>query len=211
MYKADGDKSGIVTHEFINEILIGQYRNINIPHEWYFLNLLIREEIKKDIEIVWIFYKFVRKFYPEYKWYLPVNDTMLLDELLSIIVVETSLWDYQFKQYSRKLKTKAELDPRAMQFGEIVTDFLIRYSNYSLVNFSGDGIILTAQSDCEKRFIDYLNRGFKLHRVSKLYFADGKFYKLPVFPTKDIGLNISEVIESSDGEYRPVPSYTKHL
>ena len=211
MYKADGDKSGIVTHEFINEILIGQYRNISIPHEWYFLNLLIREEIKKDIEIAWIFYKFVKQFYPEYKWYLPVNDTMPLDELLSMIVVETSLWDYQFKQYSRKLKTKAELDPRAMQFGEIVTDFLIRYSNYSLINFSSNQIILTAQSDCEKRFAEYLKEGFMLYRVSKLYFTDGKFYKLPVFPTKDIGLDISEVIESSDGEYRHIPSQKHYL
>lgn len=211
MYKIYGDVSGIITHEFASEMEQGICRNIHVPHEWYFLNLLIREEIWKSVETAWIFYKFVKQFYPEYVWYLPINDRMPLDELLSNIIVEADLWNGEFEKYSHKFKTKAELDPRAMQLGEIATDFLIRYSNYSLVNFSGDGIILTAQSDCEKRFIDYLSKGFKLYRVSKLYFAEGKFYKLSVLPTKDNGLDITEVIESSDGEYRLIPSFAKHI
>lgn len=211
MYKAVGDKTGIVTHDFINRVLVGEIENINIPHEWYFLNVLVREEIKNNIELAYIFFKFVKEYYPNYNWYLLFDDNLSLNDILSVVMIEYSLWDYQFELYSHNFLKKSELDPRAMQFGEIVTDFLIRYCNYSLINFSSNHIILTAQSDCEKRFAEYLNKGFTLHRVSKLYFSDGKFYKLPVFPTKDIGLNIAEVIESSDGKYRTISNYTKHL
>lgn len=96
-----------------------------------------------------------------------------------------------------------------MLFGDIVTDFLIRYRNHSLIKCSGQKHIITAQSDCYKRFEQYLSEGYSLQRRAKVgyiktlkiyeeYFQErkGLFYKLPVLPTRDITYPIDEMIET---------------
>ncbi|MCI8545158.1 MAG: hypothetical protein HFH09_02885 [Bacilli bacterium] len=61
-----------VYHELIN---IEMGYEISIPHEWYFLNLLTRQEIKKNREIATLLVKYVLALYPNYQWtfYDPEN------------------------------------------------------------------------------------------------------------------------------------------
>lgn len=170
-----------------------------VPHELFFIKLLFRE-LANNPDIVYPLTLFIKEYYPEYRW-----NNGAINPLLKI-TLEAALCNMNFiKVYEHEIEPIESLTD-SMLFGEIVTEFLIRYCNYSLIDFSSNHIILTAQSDCEKRFEEYLKKGYSVHRYAKLYYDkyDYKLYKLPVFPTEDFDIPIEEIIESSDGEHRLV-------
>lgn len=185
-----------VYHELIN---IAMGYGVSIPHEWYFLNLLTRQEIRKNRDIATMLVRFVLQFYPEYSWsFFDSND------FLATAVVESELCTYIFLQkYKYQVSVSEENIGKAMQFGDIVTDFLIRYRNYSLVKSSKQNIIITARSDCHKRFEELLSHGYSLQRRAKLYYHY-QFQKLPVLPTRDIAYPFEEFIETENGSYMKV-------
>lgn len=212
---------GTIMHDLINETF-GEKKTIS--HEWYFLSLLSKAEILKNNEIVYAFVMFVMQYYPYYKWRFFKSD-----DYLATALCECELNAFQFqKKYKFNLAMEEEKEDyliNSMILGDIVADFLIRYRNYSLIKCSGQHIILTAQSDCHKRFEKYLFQGYTLERRAKIEFIkkpsilnelnilselslnpkENKFfYKLPVLPTRDIGYPIDEIIETDNGEYKYV-------
>ena len=214
-----------VFHDMINKVLelVALNKNSHIAHEWYFIDVLIKE-IENNNKLADIFTMYVLQYYPNYRWLdFKIND------YLGTVILECSFQRFQFQQ-------KCDLDTidnrfcdlsQAMLFGEIVTDFLIRYCGYSLIKSSGQNIILTSRNDCTKRFEELLYQGYSLQRRRRVIYTDisklnvdvnkhpgikGVFYKLPVIPTKDIDLPIDEIIEVSNGNYeRVLTSAKKYL
>lgn len=199
-YKDDDFK--IVLHNLINR----SFHNVDrIPHEWYFINLLMRCEIKKDKNIAKLFNDFVNQFYPEYEWYIPP-----CEDDVDQVMLESAVHDFNFaKVYQFGLEGPEILD-KSMEFGEMVTDFLIRYRNYSLVDYCGTKMIYTAQNNCDKKFEKYLYDGYSLQRVAKIYYEDGSFKKLPVLPTRELDIPINEIIETENGRYFGLVKNKKH-
>jgi len=197
-YKIDKVNKKIVCHDFINGIM----RINNCPHEWYFLNILL-EEIKSNKDLASTFVLFVLQFYPDYLWTaLPGFDC------LTAVLIEISLHDLRFKYVFNGLEPKQNLN-KAMEFGNIVTDFLIRFCNYSLIKSCGQKVILTSRNDCDKYFLPYLLDDYSLFRYSKISCLDSlTFYKRPVFPTREL-YNGSEFIESSNGDFVSIPNYNR--
>ena len=205
------DRHDIVWHDMINMFI----RTKKVPHELYFINLLINEIIK-DNKLAEKFITYVIQYHPDYHW-----TSFDLRDYTATAIINLSFSNLQFeKLYKFKDKElKSECFNKAMIMGEYATDFLIRYQGYSLVKCQGQNIIITAQSDCHKRFEKLLYKGYSLHRKSKIGWIDvynheyikGVFYKLPVLPTKDIGCPIDEIIETSleDDSYARVLSLKK--
>lgn len=187
------------------------------PHERFFIRTLYLNELKKNPELAPAFKMFAVQYYPDYKWI-----SYSMDDDLGDVVFEASRYDFLFKMAYEKMREVDLTD--AMSFGEIATDFLIRFRNYSLVGCCGQNVIITAQSDCHKRFEKLLSEGYSLIRKAKVGFVEtpgilkdeypevkGYFYKLPVFPTRDIGYPIDEIIEGEDQCYHPVMQLTKKI
>lgn len=205
LYTMD-ENSKYFLHDFVNKTM-----GIEIPHEWAFINYLFKYELKKDPKIADIFIMFFYRYHPEYKW-----DCFIPNKYFDTVLIECSLHDLNFQRVFLGGEDKS-LIHNSMIFGNIVTDFLIRFCNYSLICCSGQKKIVTAQSNCAKQFEEFLSDGFELQRLAKLGFRDipeylkpfypeivGTFYKLPVLPTKDTYLNFSEFIEYDEDKLSPV-------
>ena len=208
---------GVVYHDAINKVLGKKTR---ITHEWYFINVLINE-IKNDKKIAEAFVMYVMQYYPNYPWlHFRIND------YLATVMVECCFHRFQFqKKYEFGFEEETNILGRSMLIGDIITDFLIRYRGYSLIKSSGTNIILTSQSDCDKRFERLLSQGYSLQRRSKVNYVKlskdlidsnqfpgvkGYYYRLPVLPTKYIGYPIDEIIEDVNGGYHMVLQIKNH-
>ena len=148
-----------------------------------------------------ILVKFILEFYPDYAWTF-----FNAEDFLATIVVECELCSYIFLQkYKYGIAIDDEMIHKAMKFGDIVTDFMIRFQNYSLIKCSGQNIMITARSDCHKRFEDLLVKGYTIERKAKVYYANG-FHKLPVLPTRNLTYPFEEIIETEKGTYEKIIS-----
>lgn len=144
------------------------------------------------------------QFYPNYE----LRVKPYFDPLFAIIN-EIDICDSQFQmEYRYGIPTDLV---RAMLFCEIATDFLIRYHNYSLIKCSKCKINITSQNNCHKKFEEYLYNGYSLLRRRKVILKNKtnlelneRFLKLPIFPTREIGYPIDEIIEMEDGSYQKV-------
>lgn len=208
-YLSEEYKNGEVFHDAINLVL---GKRTKIPHEWYFINVLSKEVLNNN-ELATKFVMYIAQYAFHYPWV-----AFHKGDYLTTVLLECEFYSFMFKKYYEfglKYETEQWLKP-AMMFGEIVTDFLIRYCGYSLIKSSGQQIIQTAHSDCHKRFFELLKDGYSLQWRSKVGYikleqteenltlypgVNGYFYKLPVLPTKDIGYPVEELIENSSGEY----------
>lgn len=162
---------------------------------------------------------FIFQYHPNYRFKFGK-----VDDYVNAVICEITLHDFQFRRkYEFGFDEEDNFLSQSMTFGDIATDFLIRYCNYSLIKCSGQKIILTAQSDCHKRFEKLLSDGYSLQRRSKIgyiktsyIFEDlypevkGFFYKLSVLPTREIGYPIDEIIETDDGTYEQVLQLSKN-
>ncbi len=176
------------------EHLFNQYgwNKIVQPHEWKFVYMLYRDILIKQQELIYPFLDFYHQYYPNYRFSIPQNS-------LGAVVVEADLCHMLFTQYY-KYKINVNLD-KPFQFGEIVTEFMIRYLGYSLIGLSAQKIILTAQSNCEKRFETYLEKDkYTIFRLSKLKYENHRFQKLPILPTRGTYLQFDEYIEDEHGK-----------
>lgn len=199
------NKHGAVYHEMVN---ISCKKNKSIPHEWYFINKLYKDEIFKNKDLALIFENFIFTYYPDFQWNIVSGDNSYEN-----VTFNCYIHDFNFMKIFDCDFNDGDLT-KSMEYGDIVTDFLIRYRGYSLIKCSGQKIVLTARSDCHKRFEPLLNDGYCLQRRSKIGFVRfpemvemvypqlkniGFFYRLPVLPTREIGYPIDEIIEVPDG------------
>lgn len=185
-----------VYHDLCNKSL-----HKKLAHEWQFIIILLYSELKKGSFIAEHLVLFAAQYYPQFKW-----TAFDPNDLLSTVVIECALHDYRYLCVFEDVEESSSLTG-SMFFGDIVTNFLIRCRGYSLISTSGQKIIVTSQSDCAKRFEKLLEKGFSLHRYSKLYLKKlpgddhGFFARLPVLPTKEIYVDFEEVIEDGGKTY----------
>ncbi len=205
-----------VFHDMVNKVLELVYYKMdsNIPHEWYFIEVFMKE-IEKNNKLADQFAMYVVQFYPRYSW---VNFDM--NDYLGTVILECAMRRHHFLMncdLGKEADVIIDME-RAMIFGEIVTDFLIRFCGYSLIKCSGQNIIITARTDCEKRFEEMLYDGYSLQRKERVIYKDissfpvnpddypgvkGRFYRRAVIPTK-IEHQFDEIIEVGDGKYEKV-------
>ena len=207
--------NGLIRHDYVNDYIVYKEK---VTHEYLFLKYL-QKEILKDPDLAALIYMYIYQYHPNYTWKTPYIISSFIeskysgkkDELRDDILIEIQYHLYQFMQYIKIDNTKKEELGNSMHFGEIATEFLIRYKNYSLIDYCNTKIILTAQDDCSKRFKKYLEQGYSLFRISKLYFNPDvslysnhdTFSKLPVLPSKEDW--IDEIIEAPNGSYVQIP------
>lgn len=204
-YKIDSD-TRMVYHELLNS----QYGK-DIPHEWFFIEFLYKIELKKMPELAEIFLLYVTQFAPHYPWtYFNIQDA------LASVIIECDLQNYNFRKVIAGIESPEKINS-AKVFGDIVTEFLIRFCGYNLIGCCNQKVIITSANNCQKKFIELLEQGYELHRLAGLTFLSmpliyqnlctGKnefFKKLPVLPTQDIHIPFNEAIEGTDGKLHDV-------
>lgn len=201
-YKIRKENKKVVVHDFINQTMLFK----DCPHEWYFIEAL-KEEIMLNSDLATIFAMFVLQYYPDYPW-----TTFDIHNLLNTLLIEISIHCMRFKYVFNGVEPKENLD-KAMKFGDMATEFLIRYCGYSLIKSCNQKVIITSRGDCDKYFESFLLDGYSLYRLAKLSYQklllelqamypyiDGIFHKRPVLPTKELYGN-QEVIEDSYGGF----------
>lgn len=183
-----------INHMFVNKSLAGE----PICHEWIFINYMLHVEIRKDQYIASKFLMFALQYYPDYKW-----QVFNYRDPLATVVIECFIWDKAFEGITFGDSNPDDDRKQALEFGNMLADFLIRHLGYSLVGCQQEKIIITARGDCDKRFWDYLYKGFSLQRLSRIWFntKNGRFELVPALPTKDVGFEIDELIENLDMSY----------
>ena len=161
-----------------------------IPHEWRFIDLLYKSELKKDPTIAQQFAMYALT-NSTYQWTSVnpkliekiVNETIdknlinYIDEkLFEMVFIESHLNSFTFEMYYKIQRQKQnrriplpkdESYYKSMEYGDIATEFMIRTLGYSLIGNSKQKVIITSMSDCSKRFENYLEQGFSLQRLSK--------------------------------------------
>lgn len=203
---------------------------IRLPHEWRFINLLYKYELKKDKDVAKQFVMYAIQT-SEYKW-STVNPSLhekiitskkdkdlfnYIDQrLFDMFLIESALRSMTFDIYCRMqcdnpkdVLLKDDSFYRAMDFGDVVTEFMIRHLRYSLIGNSDQKAIITSMSDCGKRFEKYLEQGYSLQRLARTQYIrlsdeersfypelTGYFKFLPVLPTNS-PYKVDEVIETS--------------
>jgi len=99
------------------------------------------------------------------------------------------------------LKDNTKVLNTIIKFYSIIEEFVIRYYNFSIVGVSDQKYIITSCNNCDKVFMDYLTQGYSLIRLKKIYLVDDDHYEyIPALPTKDIGYQIEEYIETIDND-----------
>lgn len=171
----------------------------HVPHEWIFINLLLRKHLAPAITPV-KFVAFVEQYFPKYLWnYINYYD------MVAMVAIECNYHDYNLRQhYLWNMDVSQEKLDYAFKFGEIVTQFCIQCLNYSLIGCGGSKAIITAQNQCDKKFDKYLSEGYWLYRMAKVYYIPprndilGYFEELPVLPTNNMYYDSVEYIPTPD-------------
>lgn len=139
----------------------------NKPHEAIFVDLLISLcQKRSNLALELIFY--TEQFYPEYNWY---NKNYLepLDTVLFECAIARNSFDINLLEKKKKQSNNRETLKKAMVFGDIVTDFFIRYLGYSLIQVANQKVIITSADNYHKKFIKHINKGFSLEIKNSVY------------------------------------------
>ena len=147
---------------------------------------------------------FFKQFYPDYDLLKEVNDESSLMLLFNKCYerINTLLGQFLENYDMQCVRNNMESVNKIYDFYDKIEDFMIRFYGYSIIGISNEKRIITACSDCDKKFIDYLLQGYTLYRLQRLAFVENNkepYYEfLPVLPTKDVGFPIDEYIEVSE-------------
>ena len=206
-YDYNTDKN--IIHDGINKALTynKEKHNFNsISHEYLFI-LYLKKEVLQDPVTALQFLLFCDKFYLEYPIIFNLFDP------LSAVLIEIGKMEYtaQYIKFLQEDNDKGEQKiQRLFKFGEIATDFLIRVKGYSLINCSGQKVIITARNNCEKEFEDYLVQGYTLQRKRQYIFKyngsrNSAYFEIrPVIPTRESYFPIEEIIEVNPNKYQKI-------
>jgi len=207
-FSQEEDKDGLIYHDFVapaiqlrktNEILRARgepelpVTEGNIPHEWFMIEKL-QNSLHKDPTLADKFAMFVCQCYPDFVWSISSNEL----DWSATIELEAWLANKVFEEKFNGFPLFGDELDQAIRFGDMATDFEIRYLGKSLVKTMGQKIIQTAHSNCHKRFEHLLKDGYSIYRTAKMRYVEGVFHKNPVLPTRDVGYPIKEVIEAAD-------------
>ena len=141
---------------------------------------------------------YMKQFYPDVDYIQRIKDASYLRDLFNAFYLKTEKIVLELLKSTSLDAVNRNMDflNRVHRFYEIIEDFLIRFYNYSIVGISNQKHIITAHSDCDKRFIEELMQGYDLFRMQKIGLrGKDSFEFLPVLPTRDVGFPIEEYIE----------------
>lgn len=210
--------SGIQTNENTIKKFIDEY-NLTFCNHFvetsYFISYLIdyikftrkdkRVEQQKN-QFFYYLYIYIKQFHSDFEFLKEINNVSDLINFFSkyyeifMNFIYNCLDDNNFEY----VKKNIELYNNILKFYSIIEDFMIRFYSYSIIGVSDQKCIITACSDCNKRFIDYLMKDYSLFRLQRIGLIEKQdkgiepYYEfLPVIPTKDVGFPIDEYIETS--------------
>ena len=196
--------TNVMHDKFITFIENNTLVNACLSHEYYFI-MCLKSEILNNENIATLLIYYCFQYDLSYQFRFTFSQ---FDPLATVLLeCDNILQRYQMK-FMYGLEDD-ELDNQLIKFGEIATDFLIRYCNYSLIRCMGQKIILTGQDNCQKKFEDYLRDGYILLRRKRVYFHlrrpwEGHFEYLPLLPTRESYFPIDELIEVERDCYQKV-------
>ena len=74
-----------VFHDMINKVLelVALNKDSHIPHEWYFINVLIKE-IEKNNKLAEEFVMYISQYYPNYRWTIFIANEYLENVIIRV-------------------------------------------------------------------------------------------------------------------------------
>ena len=177
----------------------------------HFINFINTNRIVKKQKDDFFYYLliYIKQFYSDIDFLKNINDVSSLAALFDKYYkkLDSLLSETLDNSNLECVKRNTELINRIFKFYGIIEDFMIRFYSYSIVGISGQKHIITACSNCDKKFIDYLMQGYSLFRLQKICLVNNhdndakQHYEFfPVLPTKDVGFPIDEYIEILDSD-----------
>lgn len=177
----------------------------------HFINFINTNRIVKKQKDDFFYYLliYIKQFYSDIDFLKNINDVSSLAALFDKCYkkLDSLLSETLDNSNLECVKRNTELINRIFKFYGIIEDFMIRFYSYSIVGISGQKHIITACSNCDKKFIDYLMQGYSLFRLQKICLVNNhdndakQHYEFfPVLPTKDVGFPIDEYIEILDSD-----------
>ena len=107
-----------------------------VPHQWYFTNIFYKRELLANPKLAEAFMVYTNQYYPDYQFRYEY-----FDNCLRTVFNEAAHHDFEFgKKYELGFNEEESVLAQAMKFGDIVTDFFIRYLNYDLITCCGQNI-----------------------------------------------------------------------
>lgn len=208
-----GMKRNKIDKDYIKKFA-NEYRLIFCNHfveTSHFINYINTNRMakKQKDDFFYYFLMYIKQFYFDIDFLKNINDvsslTVLFDKCYK--KMKCLLFESLDNNNLECVKRDTELINKIFKLYDILEDFMIRFYNYSIVGISGQKYIITACSNCDKKFIDYLMEGYSLFRLQKIYLVNNydndekKHYEFfPVLPTKDVGFPIDEYIEVLDSD-----------
>lgn len=174
----------------------------NNSHEATFMTQLLCD-IKDDPVLALEFSIYVYEFYPDFKWmvpFLPSLEKVAFEAGNAVKVLE-----YYCRCHHPNLDIKHE-----MEFGEIVTDFYIRYKDYTIVGISDQKVVVTSSKWANVDFSSYINEGYWIEikkAVKKKEHIDdsGRLYEYyPSVPIREYDNDTIEYLETSRDKFARV-------
>ena len=189
--------------------IISEYKLIFCNHfveTSHFINFINNNRLAENQRADFFYYLFIyiKQYYPDFEFLKNINDVASLMTLFNTCYesVNDLLSQFLDSNSLECVNKNKELINRIFKFYGIIEDFMIRFYGYSIVGVSNQKHIITACSNCDKKFIDYLMQGYSLFRLQKIgltnnhdNFATPLYEFFPVLPTKDTGFPIDEYIE----------------
>ncbi|MCI8670981.1 MAG: hypothetical protein HFI36_02950 [Bacilli bacterium] len=171
---SDGDIEMNTVRNFIKN----SYNTENIPLEWMLLTAFYKWEIVKNSELSSVFIEFVKTFYPDY--YKFFGNGLDSSKMVSQMCFFVNNWFLKMYAYGmtgdivledgsvlKSTPREQEQRNRAIDFGAIVYDFLVRYLGYVIVN-KDNKTILSVNDDTDGRILPLLNDGYDLYKTQGL-------------------------------------------
>lgn len=190
-------KFDLVTGMHTFEFHIGD----NNSHEAIFMTQLLCE-IKENPILALEFAIFVYEFYPNFKWWMPFLPA--LERVAFEIGNAIKVLEYYSRCHDNSININHE-----MEIGEIVTDFYIKYKDYTVVGFSDQKIIVTSSKWSSVDFSSYINDGYLIQikkAIKKKEHVDLSRRLFEYYPS--LPDDVEEYIETSRDKYdRVLKSY----
>ena len=142
---------------------------------------------------------YLEQFYSD--TYLKVSDCQTLKRMFIDYHYQLNRMADTFLEFYdlEALNSQKELINKILHFYRIIEEFMIRYYNYSVIGTSDQKVIITACSNCDRKFYTYLTQGYSILRYQKIFLAESLQYEfLPVLPTRDLGFPVDEYVEVVD-------------
>ena len=117
---------------------------------------LFKNVLLSDVHTASLFRQYVLQFHPKYEW-IDYDNTDITSIMLELAVREL--------QITNENQTDEETFTQALKFGTMVTDFLIRFAYYNLID---DNVLITSENLYKRMFKTEITEDYKVLRPAKL-------------------------------------------